>query len=198
MPTRSFFGEDRKAQSGPWFYGTKTCQTLDSRFQIATQLSLNGLLSLLSPTEKDGGSVELAQVGNEGMVGLAMITKTRTIFYDVNVPVETIAWRVKVEVLQQEFDRKEGLHDLMLAYVNMLITQILKSSICHRFHTLKEAVCRILYGLVPYYCLLLEVESVLSSHQIGEVTSCLFQVSSPTVEKSSQLFYEARTRNQDS
>jgi len=100
---------------------------------------ITGLLSLVSPTEKEGGSVELAQVGNEGMVGLAMITKTRTIFYDVTVPVETYAWRIKVEILQEEFDRREGLHDLMLAYVNMLITQISQSSICHRFHSLEEA-----------------------------------------------------------
>lgn len=99
---------------------------------------LNGLLSLVSITET-GESIELAMVGNEGMAGLAMITKTRTISYDITVPVATDAWRIKVEVLQEEFDRREGLHDLMLSYVNMLMTQISQSSICHRFHTLEEA-----------------------------------------------------------
>jgi CRP-like cAMP-binding protein len=73
------------------------------------------------------------------MVGLAMIDKSRTISYDVNVPVATDAWRIKVEVLQEEFDRREGLHDLMLSYVNMLLTQISQSSVCHRFHSLEEA-----------------------------------------------------------
>jgi CRP-like cAMP-binding protein len=99
---------------------------------------VNGLLSLISTTEI-GASIELAGVGNEGMVGLAMIDKSRTISYDVNVPVATDAWRIKVEVLQEEFDRREGLHDLMLSYVNMLLTQISQSSVCHRFHSLEEA-----------------------------------------------------------
>jgi cAMP-binding proteins - catabolite gene activator and regulatory subunit of cAMP-dependent protein kinases len=99
---------------------------------------INGLLSLISTTEI-GASIELAGVGNEGMVGLAMIDKSRTISYDVNVPVATDAWRIKVEVLQEEFDRREGLHDLMLSYVNMLLTQISQSSVCHRFHSLEEA-----------------------------------------------------------
>jgi CRP-like cAMP-binding protein len=99
---------------------------------------INGLLSLVSTTEI-GDSIELASVGNEGMVGLAMINKTRTIPYDVEVPVETDAWRVKVQVLQEEFDRREGLHDLVLAYVQLLMNQISQSSICHRFHRLEEA-----------------------------------------------------------
>ena len=103
-----------------------------------TYFPITGLLSLVSTTEI-GASIELAGVGNEGMVGLAVITKVRTIPYDVYVPVATEAWRVKVELLQQEFDRREGLHDLMLAYVNMLMTQISQSSICHRFHTLEAA-----------------------------------------------------------
>jgi CRP-like cAMP-binding protein len=99
---------------------------------------LDGLLSLSSTTE-NGETIELAMVGNEGMVGLAMIAQSRTISYDVNVLVATYAWRVKVEILQEEFDRREGLHDLVLAYVNMLMTQISQSSICHRFHSLEEA-----------------------------------------------------------
>ncbi len=101
---------------------------------------VNGLLSLGSTTEI-GASMELAMVGNEGMVGLTVINKTRIMPYDVSVPVATDAWRIKFEVLQQEFDRREGLHDLMLAYVNMLMTQISQSSICHRFHSLEEALC---------------------------------------------------------
>lgn len=99
---------------------------------------VNGLLSLVSTTE-DGDNIELAMVGNEGMVGLTVINKTRIISYDVTVPVATDAWRIKVEVLQEEFDRREGLHDLVLAYVNMLMTQISQSSICHRFHNLDQA-----------------------------------------------------------
>jgi CRP-like cAMP-binding protein len=99
---------------------------------------VSGFLSLDS-TSEIGASMELAMVGNEGMVGLTVINKTRIMPYDVTVPVATDAWRVKFEVLQEEFDRREGLHDLILAYVNMLMTQISQSSICHRFHTLEAS-----------------------------------------------------------
>lgn len=99
---------------------------------------VNGLLSLGSTTEI-GASLELAMVGNEGMVGLTVINKTRIMPYDVSVPIATDALRIKFEVLQEDFDRRQGLHDLILAYVNMLMTQISQSSICHRFHSLEEA-----------------------------------------------------------
>ena len=99
---------------------------------------INGLLSLVSTTET-GGSMELAMVGNEGIVGLSMINKTGFIPCDVTVPVATEAWKIKAQVLEKEFDRGEGLHDLVLAYLNLLLGQIWQSSICYRFHKLEAA-----------------------------------------------------------
>jgi len=99
---------------------------------------INGLLSLVSTTET-GGSMELAMVGNEGIAGLSMINKTGFIPYDVTVPAATEAWRIKAQVLENEFDRGEGLHDLVLTYLNLLLAQISQSSICYRFHKLEAA-----------------------------------------------------------
>jgi len=99
---------------------------------------VQGLLSLVSITET-GSTVELAMVGNEGIVGLTVINKTGIIPYDVTAQIATAALRIRVDVLQEEFDKGEGLHDLMLGYVSMLMTQISQSSICHRFHILEGA-----------------------------------------------------------
>jgi CRP-like cAMP-binding protein len=99
---------------------------------------VKGLLSLVSTTET-GSTVELAMVGNEGIVGLTVINKTGIIPYDVTVQIPTDAMRIKVGLLQEEFDQGEGLHELMLGYVSMLMAQISQSSICHRFHSLEEA-----------------------------------------------------------
>src|ERR1700741_137603 len=96
---------------------------------------VKGLLSIVS-TAETGATVELAMVGNEGIVGLTVINKTGIIPYDVVVQVATEAWRIKVEILQEEFNKGGGLHDLVLDYINMLLGQISQSSICHRFHTL--------------------------------------------------------------
>ncbi|HEU4510233.1 MAG TPA: Crp/Fnr family transcriptional regulator [Pyrinomonadaceae bacterium] len=101
----------------------------------------SGLLSLLSSTET-GSTVEVAMVGNEGMVGLPIILKNRIFPYEVTVQIEAEALRIRAEDLQAEFDRGGALQDLMLRYLNVLITEISQSSLCHRFHTLEEALSR--------------------------------------------------------
>lgn len=101
----------------------------------------SGLLSLLSSTET-GSTVEVAMVGNEGIVGLPVILKNRIFPYEVTVQMDTEALRIRAEDLQAEFDRGGALQDLMLRYVNVLITEISQSSLCHRFHTLEESLSR--------------------------------------------------------
>ena len=99
---------------------------------------LNGLLSLVLTTET-GASMDLALIGDEGIAGLTVINKTGIIPYDVTAPVATEAWRIKAQVLEAEFDRGEALHNLVLAYLNILLAQISQSALCHRFHKLDAA-----------------------------------------------------------
>lgn len=99
---------------------------------------IKGLLSLVMTTET-GASMELAMVGDEGVAGLTVLNKKAIIPYDVTVAVATEAWKIKAQVLEAEFDRGEALHDLVLAYLNILLAQISQSSLCHRFHKLDAA-----------------------------------------------------------
>jgi CRP-like cAMP-binding protein len=101
-------------------------------------LPISGLMSLLSTTET-GSTVEFAMVGNEGIVGLPVILKSSMIPYEVAVHTETEAYRIKAEDLQKEFDKGEALQELILRYLNVLIAQISQSALCHRFHTVEEA-----------------------------------------------------------
>ena len=102
---------------------------------------INGLMSLLSTTET-GSTVEVAMVGNEGIIGLPVILKNKLIPYEVTVQTEAEAYRIKAEDLQQEFDKGEALHELILRYLNVLIAEISQSALCHRFHTVEEALGR--------------------------------------------------------
>src|SRR6185369_13272622 len=95
---------------------------------------INGLMSLLSTTEA-GSTVEVAMVGNEGIIGLPVILKNRMIPYEVTVQTETEAYRIKAEDLQEEFEKGEALHELILLYLNVLLAEISQSALCHRFHT---------------------------------------------------------------
>jgi CRP-like cAMP-binding protein len=102
---------------------------------------ISGLMSLLSTTET-GSTVEIAMVGNEGIVGLPVILKNGMIPYEVTVQTDTEAYRIRAEELQEEFDRGEALHELILRYLNVLIAEISQSALCHRFHTVEEALGR--------------------------------------------------------
>lgn len=99
---------------------------------------VSGLMSLLSTTET-GSTVEVAMVGNEGIIGLPVILKNSMIPYEVAVQTETEAYRIKAANLQEEFDKGEALHELILRYLNVLIAQISQAALCHRFHTVEEA-----------------------------------------------------------
>lgn len=99
---------------------------------------INGLLSLGLTTET-GASMDLAMIGDEGLAGLTVINRTGVIPYDVTVAVGTEAWKIKAQAFEAEFDRGEALHDLVLAYLNILLAQISQSSFCHRFHKLEAA-----------------------------------------------------------
>ncbi len=100
-----------------------------------------GLLSLLSATET-GSTVEVAMVGNEGAVGIPVILKKGMMSYEVSVQIPVDAFRIKAEVLQEEFDRGERLQSHMLSYTHVLMAQIAQLSICHRFHTIEKALSR--------------------------------------------------------
>jgi CRP-like cAMP-binding protein len=101
----------------------------------------NGLLSLLSTTES-GATIEVAMVGNEGIVGLPVILRNRMIPYEVTVQFATEAYKISAGALQEEFDKGETLYEFVLRYLNVLIAQISQSSICNRFHTLDETLSR--------------------------------------------------------
>jgi CRP-like cAMP-binding protein len=102
---------------------------------------VEGLVSLLSATET-GSTVEVAMVGNEGAVGLPVILKKGMISHEVSVQIPVDAFKIKAEVLQEEFDRGERLQAHMLAYTHMLMAQIVQLSICNRFHTIEKALNR--------------------------------------------------------
>lgn len=101
----------------------------------------SGLLSLLSTTE-NGSTMEVAMVGNEGIVGVPVVLKNRVIPYEVTVRFASEAVRIKANVFQEEFEKGDTLHELVLQYINVMITQISQSSICNRFHTLEQTLTR--------------------------------------------------------
>lgn len=102
---------------------------------------LSGMVSLLAITE-DGGTVEIAMVGNEGIVGLPAILRIHKNPYRVNVQVRGRAMKVKATAIQEEFNRRGRLQDVLLRYTYTLLAQISQSAVCNHFHTVEQRLSR--------------------------------------------------------
>jgi CRP-like cAMP-binding protein len=90
----------------------------------------------------DGASAEIAVVGNEGMVGIALFmgggsTPSRALVQSAGMAFQLIA-----EALTREFERHSGLQILLLRYTQALITQMSQTAVCNRHHTLDQQLCR--------------------------------------------------------
>ena len=102
---------------------------------------VSGMTSLLSSTE-DGQTVEVAMVGNEGVVGVSVILKVDRTPYKAKVQIAANAMRIRTDVFKREFGRGGQFQDLILHYAHTLLTQVSQSAACNRFHTVEQRLCR--------------------------------------------------------
>jgi CRP-like cAMP-binding protein len=98
------------------------------------------IVSLLYVMES-GASAEIAVVGNEGVVGIALFmggdsTPSRAVVQSAG-----LGLRMSAKAIQTEFKRMPVLH-LLLRYTQALITQMAQTAVCNRHHTLDKQLCR--------------------------------------------------------
>ncbi len=72
---------------------------------------------------QDGASAEIAVVGNEGIIGVALFMGGETMPNRAVVQSAGHAYRLKGQLLKQEFNRSGELHHLLLRYTQALLTQ---------------------------------------------------------------------------
>jgi CRP-like cAMP-binding protein len=90
----------------------------------------------------DGSSAEIAVVGDEGMVGIALFmggdsTPSRALVQSAGQ-----AFQLKGNELKKEFERHSGLQHLLLRYTQALITQMSQTAVCNRHHSVEQQLCR--------------------------------------------------------
>ncbi len=102
---------------------------------------LDSIVSLLCVTE-DGGSAEIAVVGNEGLVGVSLFMGGETTPSQAVVQSAGVAYRLPGRALKTEFHRGGPLQRLFLRYTQALLTQMAQTAICNRRHSLDEQLCR--------------------------------------------------------
>lgn len=104
---------------------------------------LGGALSLLSLTE-NGATIEVATVGNEGMVGLPAILHVDRTPYQVMVQISADAMQIRADVLKELFNRGGQLQASLLKFTHSLLAQISQTVVCNRFHRVDVRFCRCL------------------------------------------------------
>lgn len=99
------------------------------------------IVSLLYVME-DGASAEIAIVGNEGIVGIALFMGGETTPSRAVVQSAGQAFRLDARILKEEFHRAGAVQQLLLRYTQALITQMAQTAVCNRHHSIDQQLCR--------------------------------------------------------
>ena len=99
------------------------------------------IVSLLYVME-DGASAEIAVVGNEGLVGVALFMGGETTPSRAVVQSAGFAYRLTAISMKQEFGRAGVMQQLLLRYTQALLTQMAQTAVCNRHHSVDQQLCR--------------------------------------------------------
>lgn len=101
----------------------------------------SAIVSLLYVTE-NGSSAEIAVVGFEGIVGIALFLGGETSPSRGVVQSAGHGFRLKASIIKEEFNRSLPVMHVMLRYAQALITQISQTAVCNRHHSVQQQLCR--------------------------------------------------------
>jgi CRP-like cAMP-binding protein len=99
------------------------------------------IVSLLYVME-NGSSAEIAVVGHEGIVGISLFMGGNSTPSRAVVQSAGQGFRLKAQLMMQEFDRAGPVLHLLLRYTQALITQMAQTAVCNRHHSLDQQLCR--------------------------------------------------------
>ena len=101
----------------------------------------SGIVSLLYAME-NGASTEIAVIGSEGAVGIALFmggdsTPSRAVVQSAGR-----GHRLNAAAVKAEFDRGGPLQHVLLRYTQALIAQMTQTAVCNRHHSVDQQLCR--------------------------------------------------------
>jgi CRP-like cAMP-binding protein len=99
------------------------------------------IISLLYIME-NGATAEIGVVGNDGLIGIAIFMGGDTTPNRAVVQSAGMAFKMKAQVMKDEFTRGGLFHNQCLRYTQALITQISQTAVCNRLHSVDQQLCR--------------------------------------------------------
>ncbi len=91
---------------------------------------------------QNGASAEIAVVGNEGVIGVSLFMGGESTPSRAVVQSAGSGFRLKAQIMKDEFTRSGPVMHLLLRYTQALITQMAQTAVCNRHHTLDQQLCR--------------------------------------------------------
>ena len=101
----------------------------------------DAIVSLLNVIE-NGASAEIAVIGNEGILGIALFLGSDSMPNRAVVQSAGHAYRLKGQVFKQELNLSGAFQRLLLRYTSALLTQMAQTAVCNRHHTVDQQLCR--------------------------------------------------------
>lgn len=102
---------------------------------------VSGIISAMTVME-DGRAIEVATIGNEGLVGLSAFLGSEESPYEVMVQVQGQALRMPAHTLRKEAGSNSPLRQVLLAYYTAFSVQVSYSVACNGLHKVEERCCR--------------------------------------------------------
>ena len=109
--------------------------------QRAVYFPTTAIVSLLY-TLADGSSVEIAVVGNEGVIGVSLFMGGEATPSRAVVQSAGYAYRWFGKFLKEEFTLGGAMQHLLLRYTQALLTQMAQTAVCNRHHSVDQQLCR--------------------------------------------------------
>lgn len=100
-------------------------------------------VSLLCAME-DGNSVEVAEVGNEGLLDVSILLGGKGALTQATIQTSGICYRIATHRLREELSRGDSLQHLLMRYTQTLMAQMAQTSGCVRRHSVGQQLCRCL------------------------------------------------------
>lgn len=91
---------------------------------------------------ENGAASEIAGVGHEGVLGVALFLGGNTMPNRAIVQTAGHGYRLKAHLLMAEFNLAGPMMHLMLRYTQALITMISQTAVCNRHHIVEQQLCR--------------------------------------------------------
>jgi CRP-like cAMP-binding protein len=102
---------------------------------------LTGVISMVSVT-RDGESIEVATVGNEGAVGLPIFLGSQSSPGKAYAQVPGESLRVRADIFQREVEKSAPLTKVLHLYTYALLVQISQAMVCNRIHSVTQRCAR--------------------------------------------------------